>query len=62
MLNIEGEHQHVDGLEPGMTYYWKVGVYNYGVIVESPVWTFTTLGPVATESTTWGRVKALYRH
>ena len=59
--DMEGTSHHVDGLQAGMTYYWKVCVYNYGIMVESPLWTFTTTVPVATEPSTWGRVKSLYR-
>lgn len=58
---LEGTCHHVDGLLPGTTYYWKVWCMNWGVIVESPLWSFTTAGAVAVEQTTWGRVKALYR-
>jgi len=59
--DMEGTSYNVDGLLPGTTYYWKVWVYNYGFMVESPLWTFTTASPVPTEPTTWGRVKSLYR-
>lgn len=52
-----------DFLEPNTTYYWMVGLQlGYDVSVRSPFQTFTTGdGPVATEETTWGRIKALYQ-
>ena len=59
--DMEGTSHHVDGLQPGTTYYWKVWVFNYGFMVESPLWSFTTASPVANKPTTWGRVKSLYR-
>jgi hypothetical protein len=52
----------VGPLSPGTTYYWKIFslVSDYGYS-EGPVWTFTTGGAVATRTTTWGSIKALYR-
>lgn len=45
-------------LQPNTTYYWSV----YNNAASSSLWSFTTAeGPVATEPTTWSRVKALYR-
>ena len=43
-------------LSPSTTYYWKIK----NDTTTSPVWSFTTVVGVPTESTTWGRVKALY--
>jgi len=49
-------------LQPNTTYYWAIGLQcSYDIGAVSPLWTFTTGdGPVATEVTTWGRIKALY--
>lgn len=49
-------------LQPNTTYYWKVYMQcDYDWASNSPLWSFTTgEGPVATETSTWGRVKALY--
>lgn len=57
-----------DFLAGGTTYYWRVG-YTYlsggGCSnvngAESEIYSFTTEGPVAAESATWGHVKAMYR-
>jgi hypothetical protein len=52
----------VGTLQPGTTYYWRVTYLNsLGPSGLSPTWRFTTAGPLATEPSTWGRVKALYR-
>jgi hypothetical protein len=52
----------VGGLAPNTTYYWKIVAYSgdYGT-TEGPVWRFTTEDAVATEVSTWGRIKAFYR-
>ncbi len=48
-------------MAPATTYYWKV-YYNYwGVGRSSPIWSFTTASSTPVESSTWGRIKALYR-
>ena len=49
-------------LQPNTTYYWKVYMQcDMDTGARSPLWSFTTGdGPVAVESSTWGRVKALY--
>ncbi len=60
--DIEEMRAAVGPLVPGTTYYWKAWVANYGVNVMGPVWSFRTAGPVSTETTTWGRIKALYRN
>lgn len=53
-----------DFLLPNTTYYWMVGLNTSGDCYEgvrSDFWSFTTGdGPVATEVTTWGRIKAMY--
>lgn len=49
-------------LQPSTTYYWKV--YREGLcssVTEGPLWSFTTEEGVAAETSTWGRIKALYR-
>jgi len=52
-------------LQPHTTYYWRAAeVCNCGQVAPgySELFSFTTGdGPLAVESTTWGRVKALYR-
>jgi len=53
-------------LEPNTTYHWvavNACVYClHGEAGFSDIWSFTTgAGPSATEQSTWGRVKALYR-
>lgn len=53
-------------LQPYTTYYWLAAntcVYcQHGEAGYSDLWSFTTgAGPVATEQSTWGRVKAIYR-
>jgi len=53
-------------LLPNTTYYWRASTWyvtHYWCdVVWSQVFSFTTGdGPVATESSTWGRVKAMYR-
>ena len=51
----------VGPLLPNTTYYWKVFVRAYGNAGTSPVWSFTTAGPVSVMPSTWGAIKALYR-
>lgn len=53
-------------LQPNTTYYWRAAdsctYCQHGEAGYSDLWSFTTgAGPVATEQSTWGRVKALYR-
>lgn len=48
-------------LAENTTYYWSIAVWGNGPSVKSPVWSFSTGGPVTVEHTTWGRIKALYR-
>lgn len=52
----------VTGLVPATTYYWKV-LYSYwgGGPVSSPVWSFTTTNATPVTTSTWGKIKALYR-
>ncbi len=56
-----------DFLQAGTTYYWQPGAYmfpsgcNNGFAALAPIHSFTTEGPTAAESRTWGWVKALYR-
>jgi hypothetical protein len=57
---------NVGPLAPLTTYYWRIDVDDfYWLCAEneasSAVQSFTTDGPVATESGTWGLIKALYR-
>ena len=51
----------VGPLQAATTYYWKIRANAYGCVAESPVWSFTTTDKVATNSATWGAIKALYR-
>jgi hypothetical protein len=54
----------VGPLQPNTTYYWKIEAFAgdwEGAYTVGPVWQFTTADPVATEPSTWGRIKALYR-
>lgn len=46
----------VGPLHPGTKYYWRVADPGAG-----PVWSFTTTNIVATQPSTWGAIKALYR-
>lgn len=49
-------------LQPGTEYYWRVAASQYGYDSKfGPLWSFRTAGPLAIQSTTWGRIKALYR-
>jgi hypothetical protein len=51
-------------LQPHTTYYWQIGLEWNSCYsgVSGGRWSFTTGdGPVTTEETTWGRIKALYR-
>lgn len=50
------------GLMPDSRYYWQVTstTYSGGVSVPGPLWSFTTEASVASEASTWGRIKALY--
>ena len=52
---------YVPTLSANTKYYWRVEKTTLAGLVPSPVWSFTTTGPTATEASTWGRVKALYR-
>ncbi|HET6462666.1 MAG TPA: hypothetical protein VFH33_02610, partial [Candidatus Krumholzibacteria bacterium] len=56
----------LDFLQPSTTYYWQASYYYYadacyGHDGVSTIHSFTTAGPLATEATSWGRVKAMYR-
>lgn len=52
-------------LQPSTTYYWRAFLYcvgcEHGEHGRSEIFSFTTGGTVAIESTTWGRVKSMYR-
>jgi hypothetical protein len=54
-------------LQPHTQYFWQVGVrddfaiYSGTMVNFSTVRSFTTSGQVATQASTWGRVKMLYR-
>ena len=50
------------GLSPATKYYWRVE-YSYwgGGPVSSPLWSFTTASTTPVTTSTWGRIKALYR-
>ena len=53
-------------LQPNTTYYWKIIYQNTlgsgsQLPGEPAIWSFTTTGAVATKSSTWGAVKAMYR-
>jgi hypothetical protein len=57
-----GDPYPIGPLQPSTTYYWQIRTRAYGLYGESPVWSFTTTSsPVATKSSTWGSIKALYR-
>lgn len=49
---------YVGSLSPGTTYYWRI---NAETPFAGPLWSFTTAQIVATEQSTWGAIKALYR-
>jgi hypothetical protein len=49
-------------LQPNTQYYWRVFTTQFFTSSMGPVWTFRTANTTATESTTWGRIKALYRN
>lgn len=50
-------------LQPGTQYYWRVLATQIGSSPRvGPVWTFRTTQPVASRTSTWGRIKALYRN
>ena len=56
-------YQPSQPLEPNTTYYWMVGLQcTYDESARSDFWSFTTGdGPaVATEQSTWGRIKSTY--
>lgn len=56
-------HTNVGPLEPETTYYWRIdGTRDGKAFIQSPLWSFTTSGLVATKQTTWGGIKALYRN
>jgi hypothetical protein len=52
-------------LQPGTTYYWRAGWFETGAGCNlggvTPIRSFTTAGPLATEPATWGHVKSRYR-
>lgn len=49
-------------LAPSTTYYWRVD-HSYGPAnASSPLWSFTTAAdPTPVTTSTWGKIKALYR-
>jgi hypothetical protein len=56
----------LDFLQPSTTYYWQASYYYpadscVNTDGASTIYSFTTAGPVATQASTWGRVKAMYR-
>lgn len=62
-FNIQDAYSFApDFLEHNTTYHWQVG-WSDGLECGggSPRFSFTTMGPVPTETSTWGRIKALYR-
>jgi hypothetical protein len=61
MITPEDPEDHYDPgpLQPGTTYYWKIRAYAHDETI-TPVWSFTTIGGVPVEATTWGRIKNLY--
>lgn len=50
-------------LAPSTVYYWRVVHFDHGAgPVSSPLWSFTTSAePNPVSTSTWGRIKALYR-
>jgi hypothetical protein len=65
LISAEGDTSFpfdVGPLQPATTYYWRVTYLNtLGATGISPTWSFRTAAPIATEASTWGRVKAMYR-
>jgi len=58
---IEEDSYDPGPLQHSTTYYWKVKtLVGSSLSTTSPVWSFSTVVGVPAESTTWGRVKALY--
>lgn len=55
------QRYNVGPLTHTTTYYWRIGGLRDGRPIESPVWSFTTAAPLTTTTSTWGRIKALYR-
>jgi hypothetical protein len=51
-------NQHVSGLQPLTTYYWRIVP---AVGSPGPLWSFTTAFVLPTKQSTWGAIKALYR-
>jgi len=51
-----------EGMLPNTRYYWQVASssYNGAGPYWGPLWTFTTWGATPVETSTWGRIKALY--
>jgi hypothetical protein len=49
----------VGPLLPETTYYWRIDAQFPQIA--SPLWSFTTMSTVATQPSTWGAIKALYR-
>jgi hypothetical protein len=46
-------------LEPYTTYYWYLSTW---YVLDQTMWSFTTgEGPTATQESTWGKIKSLYR-
>jgi hypothetical protein len=59
-------HTYVpDFLQPGTTYYWRARWFETGAGCDlggsTPIRSFKTAGPVATQPTSWGQVKSMYR-
>jgi hypothetical protein len=63
----EGWPQPVGPLDPAVTYYWQVRVVDefhdcpFSHQAYSVIQSFTTVAPIGVETSTWSRIKALYR-
>jgi hypothetical protein len=59
--SVEEDSYDPGPLQPSSTYYWKIKtIVGSSLSTTTPVWSFSTVVGVPAESTTWGRVKALY--
>jgi len=59
---VEENHYDPGLLQPNTTYYWKLQTFaGSSLSTTTPVWSFSTVTGVATEPTSWGRIKSLYR-